>query len=146
MNSKTLLIVFSPFFLMACNGIMVEQPSVVTNEVVAMQEIQCGAEPKADKIHLRKVEPWAIQDRVEIWWVGFTPKHYENMGLNFNDMLIHLKQRKAQIEWFRECLGNFNRRARNFKTGGKPVEEETDGEETEEEIESITDDSEGTDG
>lgn len=132
MNSKTLLIVFSPFLIAACTGPMIQQPDVVVNEVTAMEEIHCGAEPKADKIHLRKVEPWAMQDRVDIWWVAFTPKHYENMGLNFNDMLIHLKQRKAQIEWFRECLTNFNRRARNFKTGGKPVEEETDGEETEE--------------
>ena len=132
MNSKTLLIVSSVGFLMACNGPMIKQPDVVVNEVTAMEEVHCGAEPKADKIHLRKVEPWAMQDRVEIWWVAFTPKHYENMGLNFNDMLIHLKQRKAQIEWFRECIENFNSRARNFTTGGKPVEEETDGEETEE--------------
>lgn len=136
MNSKTLLIVFSSLFLAACNGLSVKQPAVVTNEIVAMEEIHCGAEPKTDKIHLRKVEPWAVQDRVEIWWVGFTPKHYENMGLNFNDMLIHLKQRKAQIEWFRECIENFNTRAKNFKTGGKPEtpeEEKVDGEETEEE-------------
>lgn len=135
MNSKTLLIVFSPFFIAACNGPMIKQPDVVVNEVTAMEEIHCGGEPKADKIHLRKVEPWAMQDKVDIWWVAFTPKHYENMGLNFNDMLIHLKQRKAQIEWYRQCLDEFNVRARNFKTGGKPVEEKTDGEETEEESE-----------
>ena len=104
MNLKTLLIVSSVGFLMACNGPMIKQPDVVVNEVTAMEEIRCGAEPKADKIHLRKVEPWAMQDRVDIWWVAFTPKHYENMGLNFNDMLIHLKQRKAQIEWFRTCI------------------------------------------
>ena len=139
MNLKTLLIVSSVGFLMACNGPMIKQPDVVVNEVTAMEEIRCGAEPKADKIHLRKVEPWAMQDRVDIWWVAFTPKHYENMGLNFNDMLIHLKQRKAQIEWFRTCIENFNARAVNFKTGGKPVEEETDGEETEEESEGDTD-------
>ncbi len=131
MSLKILLIVSSPLLLIACNGPMVKQPDVITNEIVAMEEIQCGAEPKADKIHMRKVEPWAIQDRVDIWWVAFTPAHYENMGLNFNDMLIHLKQRKAQMEWFRECIEKFNQRARNFKTGGAPEEEQADGDEEE---------------
>lgn len=130
MNSKTLLIV-SSLFLTACNGVMVKQPKIVTNEVTAMEEIHCGAEPKVEKIHLRKVEPWAMQDKVDIWWVGFTPQHYENMGLNFNDMLIHLKQRKAQIEWYRACIDEFNVRARNFTTGGKPAKETTDGNEEE---------------
>lgn len=134
MNSKTLLIV-SSLFLTACNGVMVKQPKIVTNEVTAMEEIHCGAEPKVEKIHLRKVEPWAMQDKVDIWWVGFTPQHYENMGLNFNDMLIHLKGRKAQMEWYRQCIEEFNVRARNFTTGGKPVEEKSDGQEAEEESE-----------
>jgi len=129
MNLKTLPIASSFLLLAACTGPLVQQPKVVVNKVTAMEEIQCGAEPKADKVHLRKVEPWAMQDKVDIWWVAFTPKHYENMGLNFNDMLIQIKQRKAQIEWFRQCIDNFNERARNFTTGGKPVEEKADGEE-----------------
>lgn len=132
MNLKTLLIASSALVLASCGfGQTVTKPDIVTNKVTAMEEIHCGGEPKADKIHLRKVEPWAMQDKVDIWWVAFTPKHYENMGLNFNDMLIHLKQRKAQIEWFRGCIEDFNVRARNFTTGGKPVEEKTDGNEEE---------------
>ena len=116
---KTWLIVSSLTLLTACGGLgKVERPAVVVNEITALERIECGSRPKASKVHLRKVEPWVITDQAGVTWVGITPQHYENLSDNWAQALTNLKQRKAQVEWYEDCMAAFNERADNF--GGTP--------------------------
>lgn len=120
-SSRTSRILFSAALAVSvagCNGPGVKQPDVVTNEITAIEPVECGSEPKADRVHMRKVEPWVVTDTAGITWVGISPPHYENLSENFSDALKHLRQRKAQVEWWRDCVAAHNERAERFGTEG----------------------------
>jgi len=105
----------------------VKQPDIVTNEITAIEPVECGSEPKADRVHMRKVEPWVVTDTAGITWIGISPQHYENLSENFSDALAHLKQRKAQVEWWRDCVEAHNERAERFGMEGGDNAEQTRG-------------------
>lgn len=115
-SSRTRLIIFScAIFLTGCGGgTGVKIPGIVTNEITAIEPVECGAEPKADKVHMRKVEPWVVTDKADITWIGITPQDYENLSANIQTMLVQLRQRKAQVEWWRDCIEAHNERAAQF--------------------------------
>jgi len=70
--------------------------------------LECGAEPKVDRLHMRKVEPWVIEDNAGITWIGISPDHYENLSTNIADIKKQLKQRVAVNEFYRDCIEDFN--------------------------------------
>jgi hypothetical protein len=63
----------------------------------------CNQPPAADPIVMREVDPVVIKDSYGISWVAITPKHYENLSLNTQETLKHIKQQNAVIEYYREC-------------------------------------------
>jgi hypothetical protein len=130
-RSRTSRILFSAALvgsLAGCGGLgSVEQPAIVTNEITAIEPVECGSEPKADRMHMRKVEPWVVTDTAGLTWIGISPQHYENLSQNIGDTLAHLKQRKAQVEWWRDCVEAHNERAERFGTEGGDNAEQTRG-------------------
>ncbi len=37
-------------------------------------------------------------------WVAFTPKEYEKMALNLQDMLPHIEQKNDIIRYYETCI------------------------------------------
>ena len=131
-RSRTSQILFSAALvgsLAGCNGVSVKQPGIVTNEITAIEPVECGSEPKTDRLHMRKVDPWVVTDTAGLTWIGISPQHYENLSQNIGDTLAHLKQRKAQVEWWRDCVEAHNERAERFgMEGGDNAEQPREGE------------------
>lgn len=113
-RSSRSAIVFSLLLLSACGLAPVKKPDVVTNEITAIEPVECGAEPQADRLAMRKVSPWVVTDTAGITWIGISPDHYENLSANIAEILAHLRQRKAQVEWWRDCVAAHNERAERF--------------------------------
>lgn len=55
-----------------------------------------------------KVTPKGVFDEHGVVWVGLEPKHYENLALNFQDMIRYIKAQKGQTKYYRECILDFN--------------------------------------
>jgi hypothetical protein len=70
--------------------------------------LECGAEPKVDRLHMRKVEPWVVEDVAGITWIGISPDHYENLSTNIADVKKQLTQRVAVNKFYRKCIESFN--------------------------------------
>ena len=71
-------------------------------------DLECGAEPKVDRLHMRVVKPWIIDDIGGITWVGISPDHYENLSINIADVKKQLKQRVSVNKFYRKCIEDFN--------------------------------------
>jgi len=72
--------------------------------IVVQHKTICIDPPKSSKVFMREVEPIAVKDDLGIWWVGITPKHYENLSLNIDDMFGAIKQKNAIIDYYRKCI------------------------------------------
>lgn len=77
-------------------------------DVSQVVSLECGAEPKVDRLHMRKVEPWVVEDAAGITWIGISPDHYENLSTNIADVKKQLKQRVAVNKFYRSCIEDFN--------------------------------------
>lgn len=53
---------------------------------------------------LRRVVPRPVRDAAGLMWVAFTPKGYENMALNLQDMLTHIEQKNDIIRYYETCI------------------------------------------
>jgi hypothetical protein len=65
------------------------------------------------------VRPRAIHDVDGIAWVGLTPKDYEHLGINFQDVIRYVKAQKGQVNYYHECIIDFNKeieRLQNLET------------------------------
>ena len=63
----------------------------------------CNTPPKADQILMRDVEPVVIEDKFGIVFIGIIPKHYENLSLNMQNILVHIKQQNSIIDYYEGC-------------------------------------------
>ena len=63
----------------------------------------CSKPPKADKIVMRNVDFKVIKDEFGIYWIGVTPKFYENLGINMKEITQHIKQKNAIIKYYQSC-------------------------------------------
>jgi len=71
--------------------------------------VQCPEPPQARPVTPLPVEPVAMVDRDGIPWVALTPKHYENLSLNSQEVLRYIKDKNAQVQYYRECIESHNR-------------------------------------
>ncbi len=78
--------------------------------IEARQPIQvvCGESPSVDQLRLREVKPRAVKDTDERYWVGLTPRHYENLAKNLQDILAVIKQHRALQEYYGNCIVRHN--------------------------------------
>ena len=77
--------------------------------VVQHTQIDCGVIPNPDPINTLPVEPTIIRDPEDELWVGFTFGDYENMSVNLQSTISHIKGRSAQVKAYRDCIDTFNR-------------------------------------
>jgi hypothetical protein len=67
-------------------------------------EIVCTDPPKADPVVMRSVEPSIYIDEADNPWVIVSIREYENLSLNFQDVLAHIKQKNSIIKYYRGCI------------------------------------------
>jgi len=87
------------FFLVACTTQETRNVPVEINT-----KIICSDVPKADPVVMREVLPTVIEDSNDNVWVAFTSQSYENMSLNIQEVLVHLRQKNAIIYYYKRCI------------------------------------------
>jgi len=97
--SKLLILFFSAIFLSGCFSTAPRKVDVVTSKIET-----CISPPKAEKIVMKKVDPVAIKDEYGVYWIGITPRQYENSSLNHENFLKYIKQQNAVVNYFKECI------------------------------------------
>ena len=98
----TILVLIGTSLVVGCGLTPVK---IDASQVVSLE---CGAEPKVDRLHMRKVDPWVIEDVAGITWIGISPDHYENLSTNIADVKKQLTQRVAVNKFYRKCIESFN--------------------------------------
>jgi hypothetical protein len=83
----------------------------VTIEVKAQVPVVCSEAPKAEPLELRRVEPRAVKDEDGDYWVGLTPRHYENLSKNMADILGHIQERTVISAHYKHCIDRHNKKA-----------------------------------
>lgn len=105
MKSKLLLLLTSVFLISGCS---LFQPEVVVQTKLSYTKVTCPDYPAPAGIRMLKVEPRAIQDVDGIAWVGLTPQHYGNAGINNQEIIRYIKGQKGQTKYYRDCIIDFN--------------------------------------
>lgn len=103
---KLKLLLLSSFFLIS--GCSLFQPEVVTQTKLSYSKVTCPDYPPPAPVRMLPVKPRAIEDGQGIAWVGFTPKDYEHIGINFQEVIRYIKAQKGQTNYYRDCILDFN--------------------------------------
>lgn len=103
---KLKLLLLSSIFLFS--GCSLFQPEVVVQTRLSYTKIQCPDYPSPAGINMLTVEPRAIFDNNNIAWVGLTPAHYANLGINMQEIIRFTKAQKGQTKYYRDCILDFN--------------------------------------
>jgi hypothetical protein len=97
-------IIFVLIVSLTLSGCFWNTKETIKATVVVQKKTICIDPPQSSKVLLKEVEPIAVKDELGIYWVGITPKHYENLSQNISDMFVGLKQKNAIIEYYKKCL------------------------------------------
>lgn len=100
-----LLLLSSIIWLSGCS---LFQPEVVVQTKLSYTTVTCPDYPEPVPVKMRPVKPRAIQDAQGLAWVGLTPKDYENLGINFQEVIRYVKAQKGQTKYYRDCILDFN--------------------------------------
>lgn len=103
---KLKLLLLSSVFLFS--GCSLFQPEVVVQTKLSYTKVTCPDYPHPDSIRMLSVKPRAIKDDNGIAWVGLTPKDYEHIGINFQEVIRYIKAQKGQTKYYRDCILDFN--------------------------------------
>jgi hypothetical protein len=102
---KLKLLLLTSLLLSGCS---LFQPEIVVQTKLAYTKVTCPDYPNPAGIHMLGVKPRAITESTGITWVGFTPQHYANMGINHQEIIRYIKGQKGQTKYYRECIIDFN--------------------------------------
>lgn len=86
--------------------------TTVTVEVPV--EILCEVKQRADPFVHRNTDPTVLQDNDGKVWIAFTVQHYENMALNLQDVLTHIRQKNAILANLEECIAVANQKVLEY--------------------------------
>jgi len=100
------LLLSSVFLLSGCS---LFQPEVVVQTKLSYTKISCPDHPSPASVRMLTVEPTGIFDSSGLAWVGISPKHYENLGINFKELTRYIKGQKGQTKYYRDCIFDFNK-------------------------------------
>jgi hypothetical protein len=110
----SLFAVFGLFLLSGCSLFQSKEPVVVVEEAINV----CVDPPEGHTIVMRSVKPTVIKDEFGIYWIGLTPKDYENLGINMQEIKQSLKEKNAIINYYRKCNDARNEERRTSDIGG----------------------------
>ncbi len=105
MKLKHLLLI-SIFLLSGCS---LFQPEIVVQTKLSYIKISCPDYASPVTVRMLTVEPTGIFDSSGLAWVGISPKHYENLGINFQELKRYIKGQKGQTKYYRDCIVDFNK-------------------------------------
>lgn len=71
-------------------------------------QINCPVPPKQRGVLTSMVHPRVIRDAQGVSWVGFTPKHYENLSTITKDTIRYIKGKNGEVTYYRKCIDQFN--------------------------------------
>ena len=104
--SRLLISLILSSFLIGCAS--KPEPRIVTEHIPVYIDIVCPDPNAPNPISTRPVRPKAIQDRAGIWWVGLEPEDYQNLAINTKETIRYIKDQKAQIRYYQQCVSDFN--------------------------------------
>jgi hypothetical protein len=84
------------------------QPELVVQTKLVYTKVTCPDYPAPQGIKMLPVKPNAIRDENGIAWIGFTPKDYEHIGINFQEIIRYIKGQKGQTKYYRDCILRYN--------------------------------------
>ena len=102
---KLKLLLLSSVLLSGCS---LFQPEVVVQTKLSYTLVTCPDYPAPAPVDMLPVKPRAIFDADGIAWVGFTPKDYGHIGINFQEVIRYIKAQKGQTKYYRECILDYN--------------------------------------
>jgi len=94
--------------VMVASSCSIFRPVTYKRENVYLR-IKCPNPPSVRVISTAPVHPQAIEDIAGVYWVGFTPKDYENLSLNIQEGIRFIKGQKGQIEYYKSCVIDYNK-------------------------------------
>jgi hypothetical protein len=109
------LVVLGAAFLSGC-GFGTTRPDAVVHTTRGHIPINCGNEPRVDKVLMRPVKAPRIVTVNGAKWVAISLENYSNLSKNVADMVTSYEQRYAQVTWHRDCIADFNSRAQPQET------------------------------
>lgn len=81
--------------------------------------IHCQTPSKVVGVNPLPTDPIAIQDTQRFWWIGFTPKHYENLAINTAEIIRYIKSKKSEVRYYKSCITDFNKEIEVLKNEPK---------------------------
>lgn len=99
------LIIFLLIFMAGC----VSSPPKIVPVVQTPPPLFCGTPPATPPLKILPTMPKAVFDVDGVAWVGFVPKHYENMGVNMEALLFTLTAKNEIIKFYKGCIVAYNR-------------------------------------
>lgn len=97
-------IIFLIIFMVGCTT----APPKIVPVVQVPPPLYCGTPPATPPLNILPTEPKAIFDANGLAWVGFVPKHYENMGINMEALLFTLTAKNEIIKFYKKCIVAYN--------------------------------------
>lgn len=91
-------------FMVGCQS----APTRIIPVVQTSPPLYCGIPPATPPLNILPTEPKAVFDANGVAWVGFTPKHYENMGVNMEALLFTLTAKNEIIKFHKRCIVAYN--------------------------------------
>lgn len=91
-------------FMVGCQS----APTKIVPVIQTPPPLHCGIPPATPPLNILPTDPKAIFDADKVAWVGFTPKHYENMGVNTEALLFTLTAKNEIIKFYKKCIAAYN--------------------------------------
>lgn len=83
-------------------------PKVVVKSDPVYLKVTCVVQPDPAPIVTRTIKPKVIEDKVGIFWVGFTPQDYENLAINTQSSIRYIKDTRQLVAYYLGCIERFN--------------------------------------
>jgi hypothetical protein len=75
-------------------------------------EIKCTEPGKLNPIKTFDIQPLAVEDKAGNWWVSV---NYLNVAKNTDETIRYIKEQKAVIGYYEDCITDFNSKIDDLK-------------------------------
>jgi len=89
-------------------GCFSAKEKIVYERVNNFIPVVCPAPIKPLPVKTKPLNPVAVQDKANVWWVGFTPDEYGNLAINTEESIRFIKDQNGVIRYYQSCIDDFN--------------------------------------
>lgn len=93
-------------FLVGCGFSPKEK--IVYRQVNNFIPVVCPAPIKPLPVRTKPLNPTAVQDKANVWWVGFTPDEYGHLAINTEESIRFIKDQSGVVRYYQSCIDDFN--------------------------------------